>query len=61
MTRATPLQVAQRAVIDALLDARDRLGDDAYCALLTTVEALVAKELHRLSLGEAMRITRQKP
>ena len=50
----TALQDSQRAIIGALLDSRDTLDSDAYRALLATLEAWLKKELHRLTLGEAL-------
>jgi hypothetical protein len=57
----TPLQKSQRAFFDALTDARDRLDDQGYRALLAILEARLAKELGRLTLGEALHARRDRP
>ena len=52
------LQDATRAAVGELLTARERLDDDAYRALLDTVQAWLVREFERLALGEAARAKR---
>jgi len=54
----TALQDAQRATFAALDNARERLDGDCYRALLAILEARLARELARLTLGEALRVRR---
>jgi len=57
----TPLQQSQAAIFDVWEDARVRLDDDGYRALLAILEVRLARELGRLTLSEALQATRRTP
>ena len=55
----TPLQEAVGCAFGCWQDARERLGDDAWCAYVAVVLELSRREAGRLAVGEAIRATRE--
>ena len=58
---STQLNRELQGVYSLLLDARDKLSDDSYCAFVAILLMRITSEAERLGFGEALRARRDTP